>query len=298
MAVPQPGVQHELEKQLNSYRELIGHLRAHLSANPKAMTLLANTPFQPGGQLDLFDEPPPPGQNFTLVTPIQNQKFFASPSPVDHIDRSIPGDVTPGGASLKQIDELKRQVNAAEKKLMETDEQMKREIEDRETLESENMQLHNRIAALDRQLRRTQDEFDEAMTRRDLAHQRKLKELSDQLEEEIRKTSRLSTQNRDLEMQLTELRNVAEPDEDIFNDQWESMRAKLRADVNHYKQSYELLQEEFDRFRAQNDPVTIQEQKLSKYQSKQRRILAHDPSKILDLPDLGRPAGRSECQSF
>lgn len=91
---------------------------------------------------------------------------------------------------------------------------MKREIEDRETLESENTQLHNRIAALDRQLRRTQDEFDEAMTRRDLAHQRKLKELSDQLEEEIRKTSRLANQNRDLEMQLTELRNVAEPEED------------------------------------------------------------------------------------
>ncbi|THD21820.1 Myosin-2 [Fasciola hepatica] len=256
----EPGEQCDLEKQLNSYRELVGHLRAHLSANPKAMTLLANTPFQPGGQLDLFNEPPPTGQNFTLVTPISGPKFFANASQVDQMERSISGDMTPGVTNLKKLDDLKRQISATEKELHETNEQMKREIEDRETLESENMQLHNRIAAMDRQLRRTQDEFDEAMTRRDLAHQRKLKELSDQLEEEIRKTSRLTTQNRDLEMQLTELRNVAEPDEDIFNDQWESMRAKLRADVNHYKQSYDLLQEEFEQFRAKNDPVVIQEQ--------------------------------------
>lgn len=84
------------------------------------MTLLANTPFQPGGQLDLFNEPPPPGQNFTLVTPISSQKFFASASPVEPMDRSTSGDMTPGFANLKQVDELKRQISATEKELQET----------------------------------------------------------------------------------------------------------------------------------------------------------------------------------
>lgn len=38
------------------------------------------------------------------------------------------------------------------------------------------------------------------------------------------------------------------------------MRAKMRADVAHYKQSYDLLQEEFEQFRAKNDPAVIQVQ--------------------------------------
>ncbi|KAF8570309.1 hypothetical protein P879_04393 [Paragonimus westermani] len=253
----------DLEKQLNSYRQLIAQLRTYLASNPKAMSILSNSPFQPGGEMDLFNEPNSAlfsSSAYISVDPMLNSSLYTQPGSPMREDRSLGGDLTPRSSTTHEVAELKRQLNVAERNLMETGEKIKHEIEDRETLENENMQLHNRVAALDRQLRRTQDEYDEAMTRRDLVHQRKLKELTEQLEDELRKNSQMSEQNKELERELTELRNMAEPDEENVNDQWESMRSKLRSDVNQYKRALEILQDEFDQFRRENDPQTTQQQ--------------------------------------
>ncbi|CAL8079706.1 unnamed protein product [Calicophoron daubneyi] len=255
--------QEEAERQLRAYKDQIRKLRAYLSSNPKALSVLSNSPFQPGGQYDLFNEPhlgPALNEPLTVITPMGESRFFAqAPSP-NRDDRMMAGELTPRSASEHEVVELRRHLAECEKQLAAAEDQLKMEVEDREALENENVELHNRVCALDRQVRRTQDEYDEAMTRRDLANQRKVRELQDQLEDEIRKSLKFQQQNKELEMQLTELKKVEEPEDEGVDEEWEKMKTKLRADLAHYKRSLEIVQEEYDEFRRQNDPAITQKQ--------------------------------------
>ncbi|KER28963.1 hypothetical protein T265_04341 [Opisthorchis viverrini] len=255
---PEPGTP-DMEQQLVSYRILLSQLRDYFSANPKAMAALADSPFQPGSELDIFKESTLAPQVLVNLERIQQYQAAKSPSPTKD-DRSTFDDLTTRSGANDELVELKRQLLEADKMLSEKSEQIKSEIEDREVLESENNQLRNRISALERQLRDVQEDFDENCSRRDLMNQRQMKEMAEQLEEEARKVALLTQQNRDMERELTELRNLAEPEEEMLNDEWESMKSKLRADVSHYKRSLELLQEEFDQFRRQNDPQKTREE--------------------------------------
>ncbi|KAG5449462.1 hypothetical protein CSKR_105509 [Clonorchis sinensis] len=249
----------DMEQQLVSYRTLLSQLRDYFVANPKAMAALADSPFQPGSELDIFKESTLAPQVLVNLERIQQYQAAKSPSPTKD-DRSTFDDLTTRSGANDELVELKRQLVEADKMLSEKSEQIKSEVEDREVLESENNQLRNRISALERQLRDVQEDFDENCSRRDLMNQRQMKEMAEQLEEEARKVALLTQQNRDMERELTELRNLAEPEEEMLNDEWESMKSKLRADVSHYKRSMELLQEEFDQFRRQNDPQKTREE--------------------------------------
>ncbi|TGZ59101.1 hypothetical protein CRM22_009270 [Opisthorchis felineus] len=249
----------DMEQQLVSYRILLSQLRDYFVANPKAMAVLADSPFQPGSELDIFKESAITPQVLVNLERIQQYQAAKSPSPTKD-DRSTFDDLTTRSGANDELVELKRQLVEADKMLSEKSEQIKSEVEDREVLESENNQLRNRISALERQLRDVQEDFDENCSRRDLMNQRQMKEMAEQLEEEARKVALLTQQNRDMERELTELRNLAEPEEEMLNNEWESMKSKLRADVSHYKRSMELLQEEFDQFRRQNDPQKTREE--------------------------------------
>ncbi|CAH8562489.1 unnamed protein product [Dicrocoelium dendriticum] len=257
-------IQRDLERKLASYRRMIGELRAHLAKSPKAMHALANTPFQPGGEMDLFREPISVESGYTSVEPKLDQKFFAYPVQSEHESYASGGSTTPRSAFVQENAELKRQLAASENLLAETMEKMKNELEDREALESENKELNDRIAALNRQIRHKEEEYDEMINRKDVVCQRKLKELADQLEEETRAKSRLIQQTKELEKELTELRNVAEPDEDILNEEWETMRSKMRIDLAHYKRALEIVQDEYDQFRREHDPSVVHKQLAEK----------------------------------
>ncbi|VDP84039.1 unnamed protein product [Schistosoma mattheei] len=136
---------------------------------------------------------------------------------------------------------------------------VKQEAENREELEAENFSLYDKISILDRQLRHIQDEYDE-LVKKEMINQRTLKDVQELLDDESRKRTKLEQQNKELEQQLAELRDYNEPEDDLVTREWESIKSKLRADAMFYKRSLDQLREEYDQYRIDNDPVSMQRQ--------------------------------------
>ncbi|CAH8461436.1 unnamed protein product [Heterobilharzia americana] len=245
----------ELQNELTTHRDLVLKLREYLSSHPEMSSQLDSGTH---GALELLNSPVMIDK--TTLNHQQNQHFFGSSRTQS---REEVNDLTPRSNASNQLVEMKRQLEFLQKQLIESEDTVKQEAENREELEAENFSLYDKISILDRQLRHIQDEYDD-LVKKEMVNQRALKEVHELLDDESRKCTKLEQQNKELEQQLAELREYDEPEEDIVAKEWESMKSKLRADAMFYKRSLDQLREEYEQYRIDNDPVAMQRQLTEK----------------------------------
>ncbi|RTG86834.1 uncharacterized protein DC041_0000369, partial [Schistosoma bovis] len=241
----------ELQNELATHRDLVVKLREYLSSHSDVSSQLdSNTQCA----LDLLNSPILIGK--TNLNQQQAQHFFGSSRTQS---REEVNDLTPRSNTSHQLAEMKKQLVLMHKQLIESEDTVKQEAENREELEAENFSLYDKISILDRQLRHIQDEYDE-LVKKEMINQRTLKDVQELLDDESRKRTKLEQQNKELEQQLAELREYNEPEDDLVTREWESIKSKLRADAMFYKRSLDQLREEYDQYRIDNDPVSMQRQ--------------------------------------
>ncbi|CAH8456735.1 unnamed protein product [Schistosoma bovis] len=245
----------ELQNELATHRDLVVKLREYLSSHSDVSSQLdSNTQCA----LDLLNSPILIGK--TNLNQQQAQHFFGSSRTQS---REEVNDLTPRSNTSHQLAEMKKQLVLMHKQLIESEDTVKQEAENREELEAENFSLYDKISILDRQLRHIQDEYDE-LVKKEMINQRTLKDVQELLDDESRKRTKLEQQNKELEQQLAELREYNEPEDDLVTREWESIKSKLRADAMFYKRSLDQLREEYDQYRIDNDPVSMQRQLTEK----------------------------------
>ncbi|CAH8468913.1 unnamed protein product [Schistosoma haematobium] len=245
----------ELQNELATHRDLVVKLREYLSSHSDVSSQLdSNTQCA----LDLLNSPILIGK--INLNQQQAQHFFGSSRTQS---REEVNDLTPRSNTSHQLAEMKKQLVLMHKQLIESEDTVKQEAENREELEAENFSLYDKISILDRQLRHIQDEYDE-LVKKEMINQRTLKDVQELLDDESRKRTKLEQQNKELEQQLAELRDYNEPEDDLVTREWESIKSKLRADAMFYKRSLDQLREEYDQYRIDNDPVSMQRQLTEK----------------------------------
>ncbi|CAH8446658.1 unnamed protein product [Schistosoma turkestanicum] len=245
----------ELQNELATHRELVVKLKDYLSSHSDLSSQLDSSTQ---GALEMLNSPTLIGK--TNMNAQQAQNFFGSSRAQS---REEVNDLTPRSNTSHQLAEMKKQLVLMHKQLIESEDTVKQETENREELEAENFNLYDKISILDRQLRHIQDEYDE-LVKKEMMNQRALKDVQELLDDESRKCTKLEQQNKELEQQLTELREYNEPEDDLVAKEWESMKSKLRADAMFYKRSLDQLREEYDQYRIDNDPVSMQRQLTEK----------------------------------
>ncbi|TNN11825.1 nonmuscle myosin II heavy chain, partial [Schistosoma japonicum] len=245
----------ELQNELATHRDLVVKLKEYLSSHSEMSSQLdSNTQ----SALDLLNSPIL--LNKTNLNQQHAQHFFG---PSRTQSREEVNDLTPRSNTSHQLAEMKRQLVFMQKQLIESEDTVKQEAENREELEAENYNLYDKISILDRQLRHIQDEYDE-LVKKEMINQRTLKDVQELLDDESRKCTKLEQQNKELEQQLAELREYNEPEDDLVTKEWESMKSKLRADAMFYKRSLDQLREEYEQYRIDNDSVAMQRQLTEK----------------------------------
>ncbi|KAL3320984.1 hypothetical protein Ciccas_000344 [Cichlidogyrus casuarinus] len=221
----------------------VERVREYVAMNMKSMQ---NTIFAPGAEFDIFSE------NLGSTTPTPELQIAES-SPVKFFARSDSNHplLSPSvfEASVKKtLDELQNKNKDLQSKL-------DTEVEDREALDLETMELRNKNASLQRQLKRSREELDEEVANLENTYQRRVRELQEQLDDEC-KLRELSEQlAKSLEEKIAHLRRACDLNElETVTEAWQETETKLRNDVKYYKRSLELVQEELDHFKAKFDP--------------------------------------------
>ncbi|VDK29674.1 unnamed protein product [Dibothriocephalus latus] len=194
-----------------SAQALLDSIKNYFLMNQEAYDAIKNTPLASGGQLDIFanrqqeqyaSAPFSPEGNSTYFSQPRVQKYLTTP---DQSMNSIFNSQThvENFNVAKLSEELQERIEALQQQLEE-------ETGYRDDLELESQEMRNRIANLTRQVRRQRDEHEEEMLEKDQAHLKKVRELTDTVEDLGKEKALLEKRCADLQNKLDDLRRTPE----------------------------------------------------------------------------------------
>ncbi|KAL7060766.1 hypothetical protein AAHC03_09246 [Spirometra sp. Aus1] len=245
-----------------SAQALLDSIRNYFLMNQEAYDAIKNTPLASGGQLDIFTARQPDQFASGGLTPEGSNTFFSQPNvrryltTPDHSMNSIFNSQThvENFNVSKLSEELEARIEALQQQLEE-------ETGYRDDLELESQEMRNRIANLTRQLRRQRDEHEEEILEKDQAHLKKVRELTETVDDLGKEKAALEKRCADLQIKLDDLRQAPElSDEDEVTDELRDTHARVVAENKRYLKELEHLQEEFDQFKAENNLEEVTKQ--------------------------------------
>lgn len=252
----------EVTQAEQSAQALLDSIKNYFLMNQEAYDAIKNTPLASGGQLDIFTNRQQDHYASGGITPEGSNTFFSQPNvrkylttPDQSMNSIFNSQLHVENFNVSKLsEELEARIEALQQQLEE-------ETGYREDLELESQEMRNRIANLTRQLRRQRDEHEEEMLEKDQAHLKKVRELTESVDDLGKEKAALEKRCTDLQIKLDELRQAPElSEEEEVTDELRDTHARVVAENKRYLKELEHLREEFDQYKVENnlDEVTKQ----------------------------------------
>ncbi|KAL5109297.1 Myosin heavy chain non-muscle [Taenia crassiceps] len=234
-------------EQMSALRKLAG-IRSFLTENPEIYETLKDTPLGQGGEYDILSPNDGVGSGSLGVDGAlghSTNSIFHSQSHIENYH-------------LGRTQEMDSRYDMLQQKLED-------EIGYREDLELEAQEMRNKISNLQRQVRRQRDEHEEEMVEREQAHNRRVRELDDVIDEITKEKQDLEKRCLELQNKVEELRQTPDlSDSENGGDELRDTQAKLAAENRQYQKELDQIREDFEQYKRENNTKELKEQLIEK----------------------------------